>query len=96
MTAVNISLTLVNNVAPVLTANRSTVTYAEGSGSLSVGELAGIALSDGDDNVEFLMQNATVTLSGVLDSVERLTVSGSSDGISVRYGEYVTIPYFFD
>lgn len=82
---VNISLILDNNLPPVLTSDRSVVTYVEGSGSQLVG--AGIRLSDGDDNSQFLMENATVTLSGSLNVDEVIRVQGSGGEISVYYGK---------
>ena len=76
-----VDLTLLNVVSPVLTAQRPTVLYKEGSDLANVGMTAGIGLKDDDNNELFLMRNGTVTLTGVLDiGMEEIKLEGQVSG----------------
>ena len=83
--AVHVDVADSNDNPPKLTADQLLVQYPEGSGVVPVGAVAGIQLSDVDDNSQFYMENATVTLTGAIDVDEIIGIEMPST--VVRTGE---------
>ena len=76
---ITITVELVNEFCPVLSAAAMTFSYSEGASELAIGQLAGFSLLDSDRPPHDTLQQLQITLSNRLDySYESITVESSS------------------